>query len=504
MTDNSYVKANVNEKWIVESPAGANLEGGTRRDTVDTPSQEWYELEKERPLVRVLLGGTEDMQAGGKKWLPVWEGEEGVEYKTRLSLSELVEFYAQACRGLVNKVFAKPLRLSDAPEKLEAWWDNVSRKKTERSGSLYVRGRSLDSLSRGLGFTLVDFPKLSAPVEDAKQEEQQALAPYCKTIPPSCVIEWDEGVNDLGDVVLRRVRYADVQEVDSTDEWIKHYQPIVVVLERGEGEGQPATMQVHVREEGSRDFKHDPEQDAAFEIPLKSKLGEIPAVRWETGASGGEPILYGLARLNLQHYRKKSDFDHAVSISSQPMQAYIGFSDDDMEGHQVGAYRYVNTTNDAAKVQDISFQYSGSAQIAMEDLSKLELHIARAALDPQATKATGEEKATIRLIDEAKVSSQLQAWAAGWLDSAQEVLEWAGAWYGLEPEAVGTLSYLEEIFDSLKGESTFADFLSFAALFVVPPEVAIKEAQRFGVIGDEHDPEDLARRMDVSAGEVEP
>ena len=43
--------------------------------------------------------------------------------------------------------------------------------------------------------------------------------------------------------------------------------------------------------------------------------------------------------LNVLHYRKRTDYDVAESVSSVPMSAFFGVTEDDMDSFQRGAYR---------------------------------------------------------------------------------------------------------------------------------------------------------------------
>ena len=493
------LRETMNPKFLIEGPSLGEV---TKRDAVDVPSPSCAQMAELRTVAKDLLSGTEKLRSEGETYLPRWEGEDAnVEYKNRRDSAVLVPFYATAVRGLVDKVFSKPLRFTDPHPDIEEWWSNANN--MGANGDLFLRRRAGESLGLGLGAILVDHQRRGRPAESKAEEERQGLRPFAKHIHPSALLE-ARGRIENGSMVLERLRYYDPIEVPDGD-WGTTVQHRVVVLYRGESPGDMAWMVVYVKRED--DWEIDDELGGRFLPPasapasVKERFREIPVVPVYTGDHGfwyGEPVLQALAEMNVQHYQKKSNFDTAVAISSVPMNAFMGFSDEELSAQQWGPHRFVATSNEAAKVQDISFSMS-SADIALKDLDKLERHIALSAMDPQSTKATGEEKSTIRLLDEAKTISRLQAWAMQWLQAGQNMIEWAGAWMGIEAERVGTLGYLEEVFDSLKAQPDWQGMLQLAALVDLPADVLITEAQRFGVLSDEWSPDEIAERM-ITAG----
>jgi hypothetical protein len=492
------LKDTVNQKFIIEGPALNEIKEG---DTVASRSSGCTSMEEARVLCKDLLAGTQRLRAEGETYLPRWEGEDTEEYNNRRDGAVLVPFYQTATRGLVDKVFSRPLQLTDVPPALEDWWENVDN--MESTGDLFLRRQGHHSLALGLGAFLVDHQRRGVPAQSRAEEERQGLRPYCKMIHPSAILEAKTTIEN-GRMVLERFRYYDPVEVDS-GEWLSAVEDRVVVLYRGEA-GQNAWMEVWVRV-GDNEWTINEELGGQFIPPasapasVKARFREIPVVPVYTGDHGfwyGEPVLKALAEMNLQHYQKKSNFDTAVAISSVPMNAFIGWNEEELSTAQWGPHRFVSTANTDAKVQDISFSMN-SADIALADLDKLERHIALAAMDPQSTKATGEEKSTIRLLDEAKTISRLQAWALQWLNAGQEMLAWAGAWMGIEDDRVGMLGYYEEVFDSLKAQPDWQGLLQLAALVDLPPDVLVTEAQRFGVLSDEWDADEIADRI-ITAG----
>lgn len=476
-------------------------------------------------------------------YLIQWEGEENAEFEKRKanSLPGFVNWYEEAVGGLVDKVFSRPLQLERVKDddgneadglseeewaKLERFWQNVERRKrTEVDGTQFARDSCEVSLGHGgTPLIVIDFPPLPVdeagdPIEatTAAEESERGAMPYFRLIHP-----WDLiAVEEDDDGNLDQVRYFSSQAEKTP--WSKRVTSTVVVLERGgqavaDGDSirlSYSTRRVLVYDDAKEEYIEDPEQAREFKPPdtltdeLKAKFVEIPAADLFTGIrqAFARPQLRNVSLLNVLHYRKRTDYDVAESVASVPLGAFFGVSEDDMKQYQRGPYRVFWTTKgpDECAYEDISFGFE-TAQISLKTLESIERYISVKSKDPQSQRATGEEKATIRLIDEAKKISRLQAWAIGWLQALQTSLQWAGWWMGLE--RVGVLSYLDEVFDSLNTGPTWADFQAFLATLSATEEsawpMAIREAKRYGVLSDTEDTEKLIEELSAGRLETEP
>lgn len=454
-------------------------------------------------------------------YLVKWEGETDKEFETRKKNSEasFVNFYEDAVNGLIDTVFAKNLQYKRPEDssltdeewaKLEAFWDNVERRKRAPvDGTQFARTSCSTSL--GMGGTpliLIDFPVRETPAIDGAEEEAQGLGPYFCFINPWALIAVEE--DDDGNVI--QVRYKSWR-IERT-EWGRRMTPIIVVLDRGgesvaEGDtlrGSYAKRRELVYEEAKKEYIEDPAATREFTPPatapadLKAKFREIPIVELPTGPYEwfAPPVLRNVAMLNVRHYRKSSDYDVAESVSSVPINAYFGFSEEEMAAVQIGAYRRIHTTKspEEADIKDISFSFE-TAQIALSTLEAIERYIAAKSKEPQSQRATGEEKSTIRMMDEKKKISRLQAWALQWLQALQAAVEWAARWMGIEEG--GELGYLDEVFESLAAKPGWADFREFLLLLSTLDEavwrLAISEAKRYDVISDTEDTEELIEEL---------
>ncbi len=495
----------IGEQYLISSP-GTKAENLTKSNAdVATPSAAYLEMEEHREICRDLWGGTLRMRERGEKYLPRWDGEDKTtEWKARKDAAVLTNFFRRAVEGMVDKAFVKDLQLeaegltNEEEGRVRAFMDNV-----DQQGSTltqFARGLAERSLALNNVSVLVDFPQRDAPAESAADEE--GLLPCLKEVSPGSLIE-AKGMTANGVLRLGRARYTSTRRVED-GEWGEGVVNQVNVLRRGEG--GPAFLEVY-EEQARGKWAINEELGGPFVPPenvsaaIRSRFVEIPLVPVYTGSHGffhSLPIMRELAEMNALHFSKKSNFDRAVGVSSVPMNAFIGFTQEEMAAQEWGPYRYVLSGNDQAKVQDISFQYS-SAQIGIEDLEKLERYMAMAALEPSTSRATGEEKSTIRLIDEAKTMSRLQAWALGWMQGFQDILDWAQAWMGIEPGRA-KLRYLDEVFESLQADPNFDALLNLRLSGVpIPPDVMLTEAQRYGVLSDSWDVSDLIERGSTEA-----
>ena len=443
-------------------------------------------------------------------YISQWEGETSAEYATRQknSVYSFVNWYEEAVGGLVDQVFAKELQLT-FPDSMsqediaavETFWQDVERRQREpKDGSQFARNFSENSLGfGGRQPVLVDYPIRTTPATDAAEESEQGLGPFLCPIHPWNVIEWKK--DRAGN--LERVRYMDSDFEDSG--WGRKRISKVVVLERGEP-GRFSGKQVYVYDEDEGQYLEDDAQARTFEPPVtanaevRARFREIPIV----GDPFRRPLLENVAMLNVLHYRKRTDYDVAEGIATQPMRAFLGFSDEDMAAAQFGPFRYINTPKPPTEVgiEDISFGFDTSEN-ARKTLESIERYISVKAKDPQSQRATGEEKATIRMLDEAKKISRLQAWALGWSATMQAALQWAGAWMGQDVDRDwAEVGYIPEVFDSLDSKPTWAEFQQLVNSMIDTPRELwlwqIKEGKRYGLISDDTDTEDLVAALEAA------
>lgn len=465
-------------------------------DKVNAVTPEWKALEAERIVCKRLWGGTAAMRASGEAVLRKWEGESVDEYTARKDQATLTNYFRNTVETAVDDAYQEPLSLTPDGElereevaTLEEWWENVDRRKS--SGTQCARDTSESSLAFGRPAILVDFPTVTEQAESAVDEPQRW--PRVKEISASNILEpvWAEVDGDLR---LVSVRYYDpVSTPNPNGVGSTRTERIVILKRGGDGESEYARMEIYEQDDGGEyPSPGSPTETRLFQPPArlsaerKAEFVEIPLVFKLTGR-GPQPKMLGLAELNSKHYGKSSDFDLAVEVAGVPFDIFIGFSDDDMKAYQRGAYRFLNTTKSPQEATRIdgSFKFD-SAKVSLEDLKRLEDAMAYMAKMPKQTRATGSERATIRMRDDKAKLSRLQAWFLQWLAADQAVLDWGSLWLGLSASA--TLGYSREVFEALD-EGDFAGLLDLFDRVVEYPEplqeVALQEAQRYGALDKE-------------------
>ena len=436
-------------------------------------------------------------------YISQWEGEEDSEYATRKanSVYGFVNFYEEAANGLIDQVFAKPLQLEEAPPQIEEFFENVERRKRAPvDGTQFFRKGAQTEIAYGGNPLILISHAPGVEAADKAEEDAQGVGPFLCLIHPWSIID----VTEDEDGNLEQVRYVSNTTVRDADGFGSNTVYRIIALERGEVGGF-SKRRVFVWSDKDKKYVEDADQERPFDpgavsADIKAKFREIPVV--EMADWWSEPKLRNVALLNVLHLRKRTDYDVAMSVASVPMRAFYGFSAPDMVAAEFGPFRFLRTdkSKTEAGTEDISFGFDTSTN-ARDDLTSVERYISIKSKDPQSQRATGEEKSTIRMMEEAKVKSRLQAWATRWLNAFQASLDWSAAWMGLD--SAGRLSYLPEVFNALSIAPTWKDFDEFMRTVIDSDpalwEWQIAEAKRYGLIADDKPTDELLAMFEAAA-----
>lgn len=452
---------------------------------VFTPPNWYLEAEELRILPRALMGGTPDMKAGGKLWLPKERGEKDWypdnEYRERLERSTLLRAYAQAVEGVVGKVFAQPLTLGpDVPpeiagraegdgEAVDGWAENVdlmgNNLQTFASDALAI------GVAEGGGAVLTDFQDTGAAVVSAADEATFGLRPYLVHYPPADVLD---AVPRLmgGRPVLWRARLLERLEVTGPD-----YRPICTnrcrVLFRGDPAASDDTEERWARWElWEQDEKKRAQRvngaagEGVFLDSTGNPFEEIPLDLIPAGKRVGfwryRPLMLDLAYLNLKHWRLDSDTMSQLHIAlisimvakmDPPVKDTTGAGSPAVRGgvnlETIGARRISYVGKDG----DLSYVTTNPAitREARELLADVKRDMQWASLEPELANQTGGITATEAAIRTAQAHKVIGELAARYQNTIEQwLLRMAQYAFGVRSARTGGSVKLNTKFPTVK------------------------------------------------------
>ncbi|GAG11793.1 unnamed protein product, partial [marine sediment metagenome] len=264
------------------------------------------------------------------------------------------------------------------------------------TGDMFFRSVTMDSLGEGISHILIDYQPVGEEEREVqtKTDQQQAnLRPIWVHLDAENLIEaLPLDVN--GKLVLARARYRE-DVIVPVGKWGSEIKCKIRVYYRGsetaEGDERFARWEVQtMNQEGKWDIeilpngkknegKFIPPSDAPEEI--RAKFTEIPIVPCYTRKEGfffGKPQFENLAELNSCHWRKNSNKDNVIDVASVPAKFFKGFTDEQINVVQWGPFRGINNSNEQSDIVDIAHS-TGSVEVALKDLDRLELRMALSA-----------------------------------------------------------------------------------------------------------------------------
>lgn len=343
--------------------------------SVGIPCAAYTAMAERWRLVHDLRGGTHAMRAAGKRWLPKEEGESDDAYKVRLSRSILFAAYDDAIGKLTSKPFAKPINLPGREKLAEALAlieDDADNRKS--SLTLFAKDFFEDALDHGLSHFVVDFPRRAGPTTVA-DVQRDGVHPYFTHAPAASVIGWQSTFDAaLGREVLINVRIKE-ERTEPSGPWGQRCVNYVKVWTRTE-------YQVWRELDDTKDEYALVEEESG-----QHSLGRVPLVTVyfnRTGFMTGEPVLEGLAWLNVAHWQKASDLNNSEHYACVPFLSERGCKTDDLgKIVAIGSGR-VRQTSKGPQDYDIGWvETSGTAIKPVADsLDKIEARMQELGMQP--------------------------------------------------------------------------------------------------------------------------
>lgn len=437
--------------------------------TVATPCKAHQDMCAKWTMIDHLRGGTQAMRDAGETYLPRETDETLKAYDVRLNRSFLFPALARTIKGLVGKVFAKPVLIEpcgageaaveaarakvdvkkeeqareqadqlaklngkvvpikkeakkEPPEEAKvpmldpdvaAWLENVDL--SGRDVQAFARDLFDDAVTAGLTHIHVDYPVVEKGATLA-DEKKGGGRPYLRHIKAADVIGWwSNTVN--GEERLTEIRIKEVARVRD-GEWGEKFVNRVRVLRIGSWE---------LWEQGSDEKWSMKESGTVTGI-----TDRVPIITVYTGRTGfmvAEPPLMGLAWLNVCHWQSSSDQRNILRVARVPFIFAAGVREGELgENVSIGSNRMIAVKDPEASMQFV--EHTGAAIGAGKiDLDDLKEEMAMVGLELLAKRMPGNQTATEKTIDTAEMNSSLaimaHALGEGLEDAIQTMCEWA-------------------------------------------------------------------------------
>jgi hypothetical protein len=433
-------------------------------------------------MINCLLGGTGDMRAAGKAYLPQYPGESDENYKNRRSRAVLYAAYSETSKKMTNKPFSKPLAVTDINPAIKDFVDDVDL----QGNDLHKFARNLfgDALDHGFSAVLADFPVVDPMMVQTKaDEEEMGARPYFIHVKAENIIAaYSEIVGGVERLTHVRIKECMVVR----DGFEERMEETIRVLE-------PGSVTVWKKN------KDKWEQGKT----TKTRLTYIPMVIYYTDRESlccAKPPLLDLAYKNIEHWQGASDQNNCLTVARFPILAASGVSAE--EGKKIIGPRSLLKTADAAG-KFYYVEHSGAAiEAGKKDLDNLKDEMTMMGIQPLVRKAGGAETATKTGNDAKAQLSDLEAMVIDLEDALEEALEmmldWATPSGKKDGEAGEVVIFKDFAIDA--NEIKDLDFLfKVRNAREISREAFINEIKRRSVLADTYDPEKDKELLDQEA-----
>lgn len=437
-------------------------------------------------MINTLLGGTGDMRAAGKAYLPQYPGETDENYKTRRARAVLYNAYAETSKKMTNKPFSKPLVTKDVSPDIDKFLDDVDLQGNDLHR--FTHNVFGDALDHGFTAVLVDYPTVNPNAVVTKADENELNArPYFVHIKAENIIAaYSEVIGGIE--VLTHVRIQEAAVVrDGFDERVEE---TIRVLEPGN---------VTVWRKGKDKWIQGPTE--------LTQLKYIPMVIYYTDREGlclARPPLLDLAFKNIEHWQGASDQNNCLTVARFPILAASGVSME--EGKKViGPRTLLRCTDSGGKFYYV--EHSGAALNAGKaDLDNIKDEMAMMGIQLLRKATGGQETATKTQHDGDSQMSDLQAMIIGLEDAMECALEMMLDWVkmGASEDEAGVVEIFKDFAIGIDGVKDLDFLFKMRNAREISHEAFIAEIQRRGVLSDSYDLEDDQEIMDQEAPPMPP
>lgn len=330
-----------------------------------------------RRLSRAMMEGTRAVRALGTDALPKWPAEEPGFYRLRSRIAQVTRYYARTVEAVVGMIVAQPPTFAEgADTRILADWEDIDRKGTH--GDVFVRTLTQEAIVGGFAAILVEAP----PVPDGvtltlENEQRMQLRPYWVLLRAEQLISWQVETPNMAAILAAWAAGAltdDAVARLSTQEVLRQvviYEPTDATLGAFGTVSRDRYRVLRLEADGVRFavWEHVPSTEGTAEhfrlletgamlgarrtplpaIPLAIAYGKPKAAPFVC-----EPVLLGVAELNLDHYQLTADRRYLIKHTHSPTLYLFGVeSERDENGVEkpikVGPNSLIRSRNAEAK-----------------------------------------------------------------------------------------------------------------------------------------------------------
>jgi hypothetical protein len=439
------------------------------------PSGEYIDMMDKLELSHTLLKGTDGMREAGEKFLPREEGEQYVDYVSRINRSFLFGGLERTRDIMAGEVFDKPVVLSgDTPQDIHDLAFNIDME--SRNLTRFSREFLAQSLIDGIGHILVDLPSLPDGRRTTAAEDKKAgRRPYWVHIPAKNLIGGRVEISG-GVPTLTQVRIKETVREPS-------------------GEfGEQTIEQIRVLEAGIWTvYRKGSDQKSGWVVYDNGTTGlnKIPMITYFAGRKkswmAAVPPLQGLAELNQQHWISSSDQNNILHVARVPILFGRELNTNDNGQVVISAKNLIHADSPSADLRYV--EHSGAAiESGWKDLDRLEMQMALWGLDLITQNRSGNITATERAMVGSKTGSFLNACALELQDTLNSAIELTCEIMNIQHSGSATVN---TDFSLALANFDVRVLLEAFKSGLLDRRTVLEELQSRGVINDGRDVEDI-------------
>lgn len=388
------------------SPATLSQQLSSTNLRVEQPGFAWQRQQPRWTLIEALLGGTLQLQAGGKQWLPQEPREAEESYRVRLANSVCAPYYVRLEALLAGMLTRKPVRLENVPEVV-----------TQHLFDVDLQGNDLNVWSFQFAKTLIRYGHAGVLVDYGREDGVTTDRPYWVTYTPRDILGFRTSMVD-GTQKLTQLRL---------------YERLTLPIP-GSEYGEEVVEQVRVLEPGAfKLFQKRPSKTSGFELVEEgaTTMRDIPfaiAYSNRTGLLESQPPLEEVAHLNLQAYRRSSDLANQLHIAAVPRHYLFGVPAevDELEAGPESALALpVDARAEWSEPTGTSYEFQ------FRHLAEIERQISQLGLAAVLGQQTFQESGVAKAIDRSQGDSALMSVALQLQDLIDTCLDFHRQYLGL-------------------------------------------------------------------------
>lgn len=492
------------------------------RNTVDSKSLAYQEMEDLWQLPDALLGGTLRMRREASRWLLPKEAEDSRDYISRVSMSYLFGGYERTLDELSSRPFEKPVSLqtqAKLPEFLAEIEEDVDR--TRKNLTAFAKELFHEALHRGVTHVLVDFPRVrpGATLEDRRRLKARPILIHVQA---PRLPGWRTEKLEDGSEVLSMVRIYEQETVPDGDYGDKIVERVRVFTR--------STWEIHEREAVDADGlaaeagtdgagpDPNPGPDDADDLARDGyvltdqgthKFGEVPLLTLyfkRTGYMTGRPVFENVAQLNLAHFQSDSRQRSYLDFARIGAVALLGFTEEEVAsgGFAWGVNRFLRTERGPQEADVKTVEHSGHAiEAGRNDLRDLEEQMQVLGTAPLVQRATAIT-ATGEARDEDRGMSKAESWIRDLESFLEECYAYAARWLGVELPEDFAVDIFSDFGVTLRGAEESRLLLDLCLAGKLSSETLLREFKRRGVFADSFAADEELERIEEEGPALPP